>query len=351
MDLYLAPMDWYTDAAYRTICKNIFDKYNKIDSFSMVTEFMSADGFVRNPKWVLKHLLKTPIDSPLVAQIFWWNQETLLQTAESVDRDYADYAWVELNIWCPSPKIVSWWWGSWMLKNKKRTLEIVRQLSLLVKKQFSIKTRAWLNELDKQKQSEFILECAQYCDVITIHARTFSHWNVWPVDWDYVYNIKKIVWDSCKIIWNGWVGSYEMAKEKQWNLDWIMIWQACIWNPWIFCDYKPTIEQVCETILEHLALATCMEIYYASNPFEEKDEEVLLKMPTREQIDTMLNDLKLQKYDGNFFTVKEFRKHLFCYVKWLLGSKPFKQNIIWTTNYYWLVDEINRYFDEIKNRY
>jgi len=45
-------MDGYTDMACRSITQDIRDKYGDKDAydFFLWTEFMTADGFVRNPE-------------------------------------------------------------------------------------------------------------------------------------------------------------------------------------------------------------------------------------------------------------------------------------------------------------
>jgi len=49
--LGLAPMDGFTDCAFRQIVKEIFDKYGEKDSYELLlwTEFMNADGYCINP--------------------------------------------------------------------------------------------------------------------------------------------------------------------------------------------------------------------------------------------------------------------------------------------------------------
>ena len=61
-----------------------------------------------------------------------------------------------------------------------------------------------------------------------------------------------------KIIFNWWVTAEKLQDEKfleQMNqLDWIMIGQAAIWNPWIFVGIEPSWDEKKEIILEHLLL-------------------------------------------------------------------------------------------------
>jgi len=72
MFLGLAPMDGFTDCAFRQITKEIFAKYGEHDKYELMlwTEFMNADGYIINPLGVIKHLMTTQEQTPVIAQIF-----------------------------------------------------------------------------------------------------------------------------------------------------------------------------------------------------------------------------------------------------------------------------------------
>lgn len=350
MLIYLAPMDWITDCPYRIITKEIFDKYNKINELGLVSEFMSADGFVHSPKWVCKHIIKTEIDKEVIAQIFWWNKDNLVNTAINLDQNY-DFWWIELNIWCPSPKIMACGWWSWMIKEKNNTLAIIEELSKNVKNKFSIKTRIWLNDDDKDLQFKFVVNAAERCKQITIHGRYFKQWHSWDVDWDFIYKIKEKVGDKCKVIWNWWIKSFEDWLNKVGNLDGFMIWQAAIWNPWILTPHTPTIDELLSTILRHLDLSIGFEIYskkVINDPQENNYMTFKIKMPTLKDIENEYNNydnLPNEEKEGIRAWV-EFRKHLFSYLKWLPDSKEFKQDLIHIREYKQLRNMIINFFEK-----
>lgn len=70
----LAPMDGITNAAYRIVVKRIFDKYQKqisnIDELRMRTEFMNAEGYVRQPQRLVHHIIRTDYETQTIAQIY-----------------------------------------------------------------------------------------------------------------------------------------------------------------------------------------------------------------------------------------------------------------------------------------
>jgi tRNA-dihydrouridine synthase len=99
-------MDGITDCAYRVICKQVFEQYgHPNDQLMLWTEFMSADGYCHNPPGVIKHLLKTDYEPELIAQIFGGEGDTLLSCAVDIEAKY-NFAGIELNMGCPSPKIM-----------------------------------------------------------------------------------------------------------------------------------------------------------------------------------------------------------------------------------------------------
>jgi tRNA-dihydrouridine synthase len=51
MIIGLAPMDGFTDCAFRQIVKEIFEVYGEKNKFELMlrTEFMNADGYIINP--------------------------------------------------------------------------------------------------------------------------------------------------------------------------------------------------------------------------------------------------------------------------------------------------------------
>lgn len=367
MILWLAPMDGITDLPYRTIVKKIFDTYNTDHELRLRTEFMNSNGYMTNPAKLIKHLIHHNQEVPLYAQIYGGNPDTLIKTAQDIERKYPSFAWIELNIGCPSPKVMACGWWSGMMRDKKQCLEIIKNLSESISMPFSIKVRTGLNQDDKEEQFAMLLQAAQYCHTISIHGRTFNQWHSNDVDRDFIYRLKKEVGSSCKIIGNGGIISYKDAEDKQWILDWIMIAQAAIGNPRIFIDHEPTLQERYDTIIEHLQLSIAYEIWFNSileqYPHNPKDpilqnnrsilhykkkiddddtfvttqqqtqlHEYKIPFPTLQNIQTIANGIHRDDTTP-YRSIVEFRKYLFNYIKWIPWSKECKQQIATTKTY------------------
>lgn len=340
MILGLAPMDWFTDCAMRDITQNIFDKYWNKSQYDLWlwTEFMTADWYYRNPQWVIKHLLTTPNQKNLIAQIFWWNIQTLVHTVMDIQNKYGEYfKWIELNLWCPANNVMRSGWWAQLLNDKKTTLEIIKKLSEISTLPFSIKTRTWIDDKDKKNQTDFLVEASKYCSIISIHWRTVKQHYSWDADRDFIYNIKKLANKNCKIIWNGWIKNYSdlvplLRGKEGVCLDWIMIWQAAIWNPRIFTPHTPDIQELKETIIQHLNLMV-------------NNESEFQKIIKKSDLKILITENKLPINQPEILNrpIMEFRKHLSNYIKWIPWSKEFKQKIATIKDYQNLVNEINNF--------
>ena len=60
------------------------------------------------------------------------------------------------------------------MKNKERTLKIIKIISKNLKIPFSIKSRTGLDNVDKNRQLDFLVEASHYCDKISVHSRTLK---------------------------------------------------------------------------------------------------------------------------------------------------------------------------------
>ena len=330
MRLCFAPMDWITNTATRYLTSLIFSKYkNTEDELRTRTEFMNADGFIINPSGVIKHLqtISFPSIKNNIAQIFWGKKESLCKATEILIKEYHEnFSGIELNMWCPSNTVMKCWGWSELLKNREKTLEIIKSLSEIIHKSslsFSIKTRSWLNDEDKETQIEFIKEISNYTDFISIHWRTLKQLYSWDSDYNFIDTVKKS--SFCPIIANWWIWSYIEAKEKleKYNFFWIMIGQSAIGNPRIFTPYKPEINEKLDCMIKHLNLMIACDIR-----FEENKNNLIwyrLKQPSIENIEEIIWNIN---EDKEYHTIVEFRKFLFCYVKGFSNIHDWKQKIL-----------------------
>jgi len=346
MRIWLAPMDWITDCAYRTICKELFAVYGKKDEQLMIrTEFMSASWYVHNPAWVVKHMMTHDQEPELIAQIFGGNWEHLKQCALDLEKNYW-FGWIELNMGCPSPKIMKCNAWVWMLKDKNNTLEILKDISSVLQTPFSLKTRIGLSQDDRDEQFDFLVAASKYVWMIGLHGRTYKQGHSGDVDRDYINRLKEHCPDTV-IIGNGWIRSYEMLYERSAQIDGSMIAQSAIGNPWVLIDHTPSIQEKFELIYNHLSLAMACEHHFKDVEAQLKETGILV-MPTRQHLAELADTIQKNptQYDS-FHTPIEFRKFLFNYVSGLPNSKGLKKNIPPARTYAQLKELLESYEKEV----
>ncbi len=301
-------MDWITDTAYRYIIYKIFSKYRSpTDKTILTTEFMSSDGWIKNPHGVKKHLLtiKTKSNIQTIAQIFWGNLENLIKTAQDIQKMQI-FNWIELNIGCPSPKVMKLGWWSALMKDPSKAARIIMQLAKSINLPFSIKTRTGFNSTTKDQRFDTLVNIAPFVSMITIHWRTYSQWHSGDVDRNFIYSLKEKVKNKVLIIWNWGITSYDQALSKKENLDWIAIGRGAIGNPWIITPYTPSPEEKKDTMIEHFYLMLKTQDYFKTTIKSPADKPFLNP--------SLKNILHSPISHDNKATI-EFRKHFMSYIK------------------------------------
>ncbi|PID34853.1 MAG: hypothetical protein CR971_01095 [candidate division SR1 bacterium] len=327
MLLGVAPMDGISDAIFRIITKEVFEKYGKDeDELVLWTEFMNVHGYAINPNKVIRHIVHTEYEKPLVAQLYGADEAYLLKSFCEVEQKYGKgFAGLELNMGCPARKVVDSGCGVGMLREREKSLDLVKKLSESLSLPFSIKTRTGLTEVDKKEQLDYLVELSKYCCMITVHSRTFSEGYAGDPSWEFIYDLKtKILKQgnaACKVIGNGGIKSYEDCKLRLGNLDGVMIGQAAIGNPRVFTSHLPSLQEKKEVVLRHLELLAKFEVYVKQNIYPFAGD--IFPFPSLELLENIsLEDTK--NYADVYFSVIEFRKFLFNYVKGIEGNKEFK---------------------------
>lgn len=258
----LAPMADVTDPAYR----RLIAEYGRPDV--TWTEFVSADGLyatrerkgmpdAENP--LMRDLLYTEGERPIVAQLFTSNPETMAYAAKLAAE--LGYDGVDINMGCPDRSIEKQGAGAAMIKNPERAKEVFRaaRSSGLPT---SVKTRIGYNEEIMEEWLPQIL--AEQPDALTVHLRTRKEMSKVPAHWDIMARavaIRDRVSPSTKIIGNGDVLNLADAKAKlaETGADGAMLGRAIFGNPWVFTGR--TAEDI--TPIERLEALEKLSLYYA----------------------------------------------------------------------------------------
>ncbi len=254
--LLLAPMEDVSDPPFRAVCKE-----NGADL--MYTEFISADGLIRDAVKSVEKLDIYDYERPIGIQIFGDKIDAMRQAAAIAEE--AGPELVDINYGCPVKKVACKGAGAGILldlpKMQAMTAEIVKQVKLPV----TVKTR-----LGWDDNSIKILEAAKRLQdvgiqALSIHGRTRQQMYKGTANWDYIAEVKNHPDIHIPIFGNGDIDSPEKALEykNKYGVDGIMIGRAAIGYPWVFREIKhflqtgeklapPTIRERVETAKKHL---------------------------------------------------------------------------------------------------
>lgn len=257
--VFLAPMEDITDPSFRGICKRYGVDF-------MYTEFISADGLIRDGRKSVQKLDISEGERPIGIQIYGHLIESMVEAALIAESAQPDI--IDINFGCPVKKIASRGAGSGMMRNVPLMVEMTRAIVEAVKIPVTVKTR-----LGWDSESLNIMEIAEKLQdvgiaAITIHGRTRSQMYKGEADWTLIGEVKNNPRIKIPVIGNGDIdGPLKAAMMyDRYGVDAIMVGRASVGRPWIFRDIRrfldngellaePTLSEKVDLALEHLGLS------------------------------------------------------------------------------------------------
>jgi len=182
----LAPMAGVTDLPFRTICK-------RMGASLVYTEFVSADGIIRENLKTLKMLEFNEFERPIGIQIFGDNPKVVSESAKFLYDNYNPDI-IDINFGCPVPKVTKKGAGSAALKDLSLMDEMVREVVKKVPNiPITVKMRAgWDSNNIIVEKAGALLENAGI-QAITLHARTSKQLYKGSADWSLIRTLKESV--------------------------------------------------------------------------------------------------------------------------------------------------------------
>lgn len=263
----LAPLDDVTDTVFRRVVADCAPP----DLF--FTEFVNVDGLQSpgRPK-LLKRLRFTPVERPLLAQIWGKNPENFYKTARQIaDGTFArefglpadvNFAGVDLNMGCPDKTVVKNGACSALINDRELAGEIIEAAreGLRSELPLSVKTRLGFNEIDLT-WPEFLLR--RKLNMLTIHGRTRREMSKVPARWEEIGRVRELrdrLAPETLLVGNGDVHNRRHGLElaETYGLDGIMIGRGVFENPFAFANDSPwpnyTAEQRIALYRKHVEL-------------------------------------------------------------------------------------------------
>ena len=255
-NLILAPMAGVTDLPFRLLCK-------EQGCGLMYTEMVSAKAILYKNRNTGPLMEVRPEEEPVALQLFGSDPEIVSDIAAQVED--GPYAFIDINMGCPVPKIVNNGEGSALMKNPKLVEEIITKTARAIRKPVTVKIRKGFDESHVNAVEIAKIAEASGAAAVAVHGRTREQYYSGKADWDIIRQVKEAV--KIPVIGNGDVTSAESADAimRETGCDGVMIGRGAQGNPWIFHqilhwmetgehEAKPTLEEVKQMILKHAAL-------------------------------------------------------------------------------------------------
>ncbi|MCS6969208.1 MAG: tRNA dihydrouridine synthase DusB [Cytophagales bacterium] len=254
--LLLAPMEDVSDPPFRAVCKQ-----NGVDL--MYTEFISAEGLIREAAKSVQKLDIFEYERPIGIQIFGDREEVMREAAAIADAVGPDL--IDINYGCPVKNVACKGAGAGLLRDLPKMQRLTEVIVKTCKRPVTVKTRLGWDE-----NSINIIEAARRLQdagiqALTIHGRTRAQMYKGQADWTFIAQVKNLPDIKIPIFGNGDIDSPEKALEyrRRYGVDGIMIGRAAIGYPWIFREVKhymqtgeklppPTVKERVETCRQHL---------------------------------------------------------------------------------------------------
>ena len=227
------PMAGFTDAP----CRRLMAQHGA--GFT-VSEMVSSRALTYHDYKTLSLVKAEPNGAPYGVQIFGEVPSIMGEAAAALE-EY-DFDFLDINMGCPAPKIVSGGAGSKLMLHPELCGEIVAQVKAHTSRPVTVKMRkGW------DADHVTAVECAKACEqagaaLIAVHARTREQMYTPGIDLSIIRAVKEAV--KVPVLGNGDINSPADALTMlaETGCDGVMIARGALGDPWLFERVNAAIE-------------------------------------------------------------------------------------------------------------
>ena len=232
-NIFLAPMAGVTDMPFRRMCK-------KYGCGFVYSEMVSAKGLFYKDKKTDTLMRLAPEEKPAAIQIFGSDADIIAKVIPDVEK--AEPAIIDINMGCPTPKIVNNGDGSALMKNPLLVGKIIKSAVSAASIPVTVKIRAgW------DMNSRNAVEIAKIAEengaaAITVHPRTREQFYSGKADWSIIKETVRAV--TVPVIGNGDIFTAEDAVRMldETGCAGVMVARGAQGNPFIFRQINELIK-------------------------------------------------------------------------------------------------------------
>lgn len=221
----LAPMAGYTSLPMRLLAR-------RAGAGLVYTEMLSAEALTRKPDYRATHLVFSPAEQPLAVQLFGADPGRLAEAAAMAAA--AGAAIIDLNLGCPSPRIMRSGAGAALAAQPQRAAECLAAIVGAVDLPVTAKLRAGAHAGDRS----FVDLARRLQDAgaaaVCLHARTVEQQFTGRADWSAISELVEAV--DVPVFGNGDVRTPEDALQMlaRTGCAGVLVGRAAIGDPWLF---------------------------------------------------------------------------------------------------------------------
>ena len=324
----LAPMAGVADRAMREICMYYGAAF-------CVTELISSKAVSMGDKKSIELMNITDSQRPIGLQLFGSDPDVMAQAAKIAEEKNPDF--IDINMGCPAPKVLSSGGGSALMKNLPLAEKIVSAVVKSVDLPVSVKMRTGFYK-DEFTAAELAKRCeAAGASFITVHGRTREQMYTPPADLSAIAAVKTAV--NIPVVGNGDIYTKTDAENmySRTGCDFIMIGRGALGRPWIFAEINSALYDE-KLSRKHANLtfedkSNIIDLFNTSGIFlDESFSDITdvseplhnINISYRMKI-LMIHAALISKYKGEHTAMLEIRKHAAWYIKGIKGAANFRR--------------------------